>query len=144
MLSINAKIIPGTGAGPVNLPRQLPRFEEEFPEIRSVSRNFITLQLDRPLLVMAADHRTRPIHWDETNPDGEVFDFLRVQLEAPIGSDPISCWLYVAHWSQFRETPTQHELVGPAIDLPDGTECRLIIERHASFLPYKSWEAAIV
>ena len=72
--------------------KQLPLIAEEFPEVSGCHCGTINLQLDRPLLVLSPDRRTKPLKWDRHSPH-DVFDLLRVELLAPIAepagrSDP--------------------------------------------------------
>ena len=66
-----------------NLDAQVPKIAEEFPELKDCYHGTINVELDVPLFVVAPDHRTKPIHWDDAFPDGEVFDLLRIWFQAP-------------------------------------------------------------
>jgi hypothetical protein len=146
MIEITGQRQPGEGTATGNLAKQLPLILPGFPEIAAVHRGTINLRLDRPLLVLTPDHRTRPIDWDHANhPDGEIFDFLRIQFEAPVGSGPVDAWLYIAHNSQWRKDPRVHEVMAPMIENLDADAiCKIRIDRPGWELPYQLWRAIVV
>jgi hypothetical protein len=89
----------GTGTATPNLATQLPLIAKEFPEVAACHHGTINLNLDSPLFVIAPDHRTKPIHWNDKDfPDGEVFDWLRIRIEAPGGSQPGGCVAVYPAW----------------------------------------------
>lgn len=135
---------PGGGDASGNLMIQLPEIIKEFPEVAGCYRGTINLELEQPLLVITPDHRTQPIQWLGSESPGEVFDLLRIQIEAPIGSIPVAAWLYVAHWSYHRENPKIHEVIAPKLDISDDAECQIIIDRQTVVLAYSLWQAILV
>jgi hypothetical protein len=94
--------------------------------------------------VISPDDRTQPIRWDNEHfPNGEVFDFLRIQFDAP-GAEPVNAWLYIAHASLHRGTAHVHEVLAPELKLPADAQCKVRIDRDAIRLPYPSFPAVIV
>jgi hypothetical protein len=144
MLRIRGTKIAGIGAAANCVVAQLPRLCEEFPEIAGCHPGTINVRLEQPLLVVVPDHRTRPIQWYDAHSEGEVFDIVRIQFEAPIGSFAMSAWLYVAHGSPHRRTPYIHEVLAPKLEIPDGAQCEMIIERNVVTLPYEQWPAILI
>jgi hypothetical protein len=102
MMTLTATVIKGLGAATANLKKQLPPIAEEFPEVRDCFHGTLNVELERGLLVLSADHRTKPVNWDPAHAPGEVFDFLRIRFEAPEGSEAIPAWLYIPHNSDHR------------------------------------------
>ena len=127
----------GLNAAHENLAKQLPLIAAEFPEIADCYHGTINVQLVVPLLVVAPNHRSQPIHWDDVHfPNGEVFDFLRIQFEAPLDAAPVTAWLYIPHGSPARRSPWIHEVLAAQLDIPSGAQCRVRIDRNAAQLPY--------
>jgi hypothetical protein len=145
LLVIPGVRVPGQGMAHHNLATQLPLIAVEFPELAGCHAGTINLELQFPLVVIAPDHRTRPIHWDDKHfQNGEVFDFLRIQFEAS-GTKPVDAWLYIPHASPHRSTPRVHEVIAPQLlAIPAGAQCIVRIDRNAAQLPYPSFPAAIV
>src|SRR3984893_11856047 len=107
-MSIDGIVSNGTGTAHQNLVLQLPAIAAEFPEVANAHRGTINLQLTLPVFVLAPDHRTRPIQWQPPGNPPEIFDLLRVEIEAPVGAVRVACWLYIAHFSPHRHTPHIH------------------------------------
>jgi hypothetical protein len=101
------------------------------------------LQLERHLLVMAYDHRTPPIKWQEDGGPSEVFDIVRVKFEA---RGKISdTWLYVPHGSPHRRDLRSHEIIAPSkIDIVDGERCLLHIPRKCVTMPYSEFPLIVI
>jgi hypothetical protein len=147
MLTISGIYKKCAGAASGNLKVQLPLLEQEFPEIKGCFSGTLNLQLHHPLLVLTPDHRSKAIDWQpEKHPGGEVFDLLRIELEAPEGAEPIRAWLYIAHNSDHRRNPTSHELIAPPLlqPLPPDSCCTIRIDRNYIQLPYREWSALLV
>ena len=102
------------------------------------------LLLDRPLLILAPDHRTEPIPWHPDLPQGEVFDLLRIELEAPTGATAVPAWLFIPHGSPHRQNLRLHEVIAAKLDLDAEAGCLISIERNAVQLPYQSWPVIVV
>jgi hypothetical protein len=140
MLTIHGTIMTGLGGAGGNLEVQLPRIAERFPEVKDCFHGTINIQLEKPLLVLSADHRTGPIDWDAAHAPGEIFDLLRIRLEAPVGSPATRAWLYIAHNSPHRKELQLHEVIGPRIQgATPGARCRIHIERPHLTLPYREF-----
>jgi hypothetical protein len=145
MLTIGGVYTSGAGAASENLPAQLPLLEREFPEIQGCKPGTLNLHLDRPLLVLTPDHRSKAIDWQpEHHPGGEVFDLLRIELEAPEGTAGVCAWLYIAHNSDHRHNPRMHEIIAPPLTLASGARCKVHINRPYVQLPYRTWSAFLV
>jgi hypothetical protein len=117
------------GAATSNLKLQIPLITKEFPEIANVHHGTINLELDRALVVAIPDHRTGLIDWHEAHSPGEVFDLLRIRLEAPEGAAAVQAWIYIAHHSDHRKNPRMHEIIGPYCQLSGAARCKIHIER---------------
>src|ERR1700740_2829242 len=111
--TITGRVIKGLGAAIRNLKTQLPLIVEEFPEVRDCFGGTINLELEKGLLVLSSDHRTRPLDWHPDHAPGEVFDLLRVQLEAPKDSTAVAAWLYIPFNSPHRSNLKMHEVIAP-------------------------------
>jgi hypothetical protein len=135
----------GMNAAHGNMAIQLPLIAAEFPEVANCHHGTINVELAAPLFVVGPDHRTRAIHWDDAGfPDGEVFDLLRIQFEAPHDAPVVDAWLYIPHGSPHRRTPFMHEIIAPHLNIPAGVQCRIRIDRHAVQLPYGLFPAVVV
>ncbi len=142
-MQIIGNIRRGCGVATQTLALQLPHIGNEFPEVAACHRGSINLELELPLLVLAPDHRTQPIAWKTGIT--EVFDFLRIELEAPPDSSPISAWLYIPHDSPHRRTPHIHEVITTTqLNLAGVTMCRIRINRSAFQLPLPQFRALVV
>ena len=147
MIRIKGRRIKGIGEATNSVAIQIPHIAAEFPEIAKAHPATINLELDLPLIVLTPDHRTRVIDWDPKRyPGGEVFDLLRIELEAPLGARRMSAWLYIAHRSDWRKSPQHHEIIAPRFirNLRPDSRCRIIIYRDAAKLPYRQWPAVVV
>ncbi|MEI2352716.1 hypothetical protein V7R93_26160 [Klebsiella pneumoniae] len=74
---------------------------------------------------MRPDHRTAPLAWTPSGRTTEIFDLLRIELEFSHLTERIPAWLYIAHNSPHRRTPTILEAIAPRINLNGATHCRL-------------------
>lgn len=145
MLTMSGVIEGGAGAASGNMRIQLPLLEWEFPEIHGCKEGTLNLRLESHLLVLTPDHRSKPINWQpENHPGGEVFDFLRIELEAPEGAALTRAWLYIAHNSNHRNEPKNHEVIAPPLSVTKGTRCKVHINRPFVQLPYRAWPALLV
>src|SRR6266567_7451377 len=93
MLILNGTIIKGSGAASGNLKTQLRRIAEEFPEVNNCFHGTLNIELDRALLVVSPDHRTKPIDWHLGHSPGEVFDFLRIRFEVAERRVATDAWI---------------------------------------------------
>ena len=144
MITIEGTVTNGLGTAHQNLMTQLPQIVTEFPEIAGVHLGTINLQLNIPLVVIAPDHRTRPIQWMPAGNPPETFDLLRIEIEAPVNTQRVGAWLYIAHFSPHRQTPHVHEVLGPKLPVTLGTKCRLHIDRAAGQLPHPAYPAVLI
>jgi hypothetical protein len=145
MITIEGVRWPGLNAAHKNLVKQLPLIAAEFPEIADCHYGTINVQLHVPLLVVAPDHRSQPIHWDDADfPSGEVFDLLRIQFAAPVDAAPVAAWLYIPHGSPARATPQIHEVLARRLDIPAEAQCRVTINRNAVQLAYRYFPPLVI
>jgi hypothetical protein len=129
LVSIEGRVRNHLGKATHNLRLQIPLIESEFPEIKGCYLGSINLELEVPLLVVAPDHRTKPIPWRDNPQETGVFDFLRIKIEAPIDSAPEPAWLYIPHDSPHRRTPCLHEVIANCrLPIDEGTRCRIWID----------------
>jgi hypothetical protein len=147
--SLQLLVIPGTRVsglndGHTNLPLQLPHITPDFRELENCHRATINVKLESPLIVATPDHRTKPIPWHKNFPNGESFDFLRIQFEPSYGAPLVKAWLYIAHGSPHRNDLRIHEVITERLDLTDDPRCRIHIDRWPIWLPYTAFRAAIV
>lgn len=144
MIWIEGTCCEGLRAAAGNLSVQLPVIAAEFPEVANCHRGTINLQLDFPLLVLVPDHRTKPIPWHPGFGAGEVFDLLRIELEAPAGAVSVPAWLYIPHGSLHRQHMQHHEVLAPKLPIRYGDRCRIGIARNAVQVPYVTYPTIIV
>jgi hypothetical protein len=123
-------------AGSNNLKKQLPHIVGDFPEINGCHYGTINLYLDNSLIVISPDHRTKPVPWDPAFGVGEVFDFLRIEIEAPVGSSRVKAWLYIPHGSPHRKDIRKHEIITTKLKVIEGNRCAIIINKQVEELPY--------
>jgi YD repeat-containing protein len=141
--SLRAWIIPGLGVAQETLARQLPLISQEFPEVAGCHPGTINLEFESPIEVTQPDHRTVPLAWTPSGRTTEVFDLVRVELEFDELPARVPAWLYVAHGSPHRCTPTVHEVIARQINLSEIHKCRLHIRASAvSLAPYTDQETA--
>ena len=133
-MSLNAGIIPGLGVATGTLARQLPLISEEFPEVGGCYAGTINLEFSVPVLVVRPDYRTAPLAWTPSGRTTEIFDLLRIELEFSHLPERIPAWLYVAHGSPHRRTPTIHEAIAPRINLNGAAHCRIHLPAEAVVL----------
>lgn len=129
--SLKARIVRGLGVAHGTLARQLPLISQEFPEVASCHPGTINLEFETPIKVTQPDHRTVPLAWTPSGRKTEVFDLVRVELEFDQLPARVPAWLYVAHGSPHRCTPTVHEVIARQINLSAVHECRLHIRASA-------------
>lgn len=122
-LTLCAQIIPGLGVATGTLARQLPLIAQDFPEVADCFPGTLNLKLELPLEITRPDHRTHPLAWTPSGKTREVFDLLRIELELPHFPAPVPAWLYVAHRSPHRATPTLHEVIAPWLAIGDISQC---------------------
>jgi hypothetical protein len=145
MITITGTIRKGYGGASRNLLTQLPLIAEQFPEVKDCFHGTLNVELQKPLLVLSPDHRTKPIDWDSANhPGGEVFGILRIRLEAPPGSSKMAAWLYIAHNSDHRKNLCMHEVIAPKLQVSVGGLCTIHIDRVCLTVPYRQFPITLV
>ncbi|MCU1730116.1 MULTISPECIES: glycosyltransferase family 9 protein [unclassified Pseudomonas] len=130
-LALDARIIAGLGVARGTLARQLPLISREFPEVHACHPGTLNLQLEHPLHLLRPDHRTAPLAWTPSGRSTEVFDLLRIELEFAQMPERIPAWLYIAHGSVHRQTPSVHEVIAGRLDLDGAGSCRMHIPADA-------------
>lgn len=143
-LSLKARIVPGLGVAKGTLARQLPLISQGFPEVADCHPGTINLELDSPLVVAQPDYRTAPLAWTPSGRTTEVFDLVRVELEFDQLPARVAAWLYVAHGSPHRCTPTVHEVISRQLNLSEVRECRLHLRASAVTLACPDQETASI
>lgn len=133
MIVLQACIIPGLGAATGTLSRQLPLISQNFPEVSDCYRGTINLEVECPLTVTTPDHRTAPLAWTASRRTTEVFDLLRIELELNTdhATQLVPAWLYIAHFSPHRQTPTIHEVIAKPLNLTNVESCRIHLSASA-------------
>lgn len=132
-IALEACIISGLGVANETLSRQLPLISKYFPEVNSCYRGTINLEVECPLIVTTPDYRTEPLAWTPSGKTTEVFDLLRIELELQTDQKTrrVPAWLYIAHSSPHRRTPTIHEVIAKPLNLTDVVSCRIHLREKA-------------
>jgi hypothetical protein len=131
VITLHARIVVGLGVATGTLARQLPLISQAFPEVGECYPGTINLLLERPLVVTRPDHRTAPIAWTPSGRITEVFDLVRIELELDHSPLRVPAWLYIAHGSPHRQTPSTHEVIAQALDLEGIQGCRIHLRANA-------------
>nr|WP_238539312.1 glycosyltransferase family 9 protein [Pseudomonas sp. GM55] len=131
LITLHARIVPGLGVATGTLARQLPLISQGFPEVGGCHPGTINLLLERPLVVTRPDHRTAPLAWTPSGRTIEVFDLVRIALEFDHSPRRVPAWLYIAHGSPHRQTPSTHEVIAEALDLDGIQDCRVHLPANA-------------
>ena len=129
--SLKARIVPGLGVAQGTLARQLPLISQGFPEVVDCYPGTINMELECPLEVAQPDHRTAPLAWTPSGRTTEVFDLVRIELEFGPLPTRVPAWLYVAHASPHRGTPTVHEVITQQLNLSEVSECQIHLRASA-------------
>ena len=129
--SLKARIVPGLGVAQGTLARQLPLISQGFPEVVDCYPGTINMELECPLEVTQPDHRTPPLAWTPSGRTTEVFDLVRIELEFGPLPTRVPAWLYVAHASPHRGTPTVHEVITQQLNLSEVSECQIHLRASA-------------
>ena len=144
MVAISGRIVNGIGAAAHTLSHQLPYIAKEFPEVAICYRGSINLELDVPLKVLTPDHRTKPIAWSPWNQKTEIFDFVRIEIEAPCNASAVPAWLYIPHRSPHRHKLRIYEVITTQLNLADVNLCRIKINRRTFQLPLPLFPLVVV
>jgi len=89
---IDATIFRGAGAATKNMRHQLPELVRQFPDIKNVHPGSINVRLIKPLYGLKYDYTTSPTQWWHAGPDRwqtEIFSFLEIKFEYPIGNNTL-------------------------------------------------------
>lgn len=130
-IALGAFIVSGLGVATGTLARQLPLISESFPEVAGCYPGTLNLQLSRPLRLIRPHHRSAPLAWTPSGRTKEVFDLLRIELEFEHLAHRVPAWLYVAHGSPHRQTPTVHEVIAARLALNGAKCCRVHLPEDA-------------
>jgi len=127
MTSMRGVVVKGFGEATSTLTAQLPHFAPLFPEVAHCYAGSINVQLEEGLRVFSPDFETQPIRWSEKT---EVFGFLRIAFEGPIGSRHQPAWIYIPHLSPHYYNPFCIEVIAQKLDgIAYGTICRVHIAK---------------
>lgn len=69
--------------------------------------------------------------WTPSGRTTEVFDLVRIELEFGPLPTRVPAWLYVAHASPHRGTPTIHEVITQQLNLSEVSECQIHLRASA-------------
>jgi hypothetical protein len=128
MVSINGEVIPGLGAARETLKRQMPYFVNLLPELAVCHLASINLRLQSALRIENPDYTTARIPW--AGSPGEVFSFLRISLEFPVGGKVQPGWIYIPHDSPHFHKCFQIEVLSSYVGgILSGSICRIHIPR---------------
>jgi len=144
MTIIKGIIQKGQGGASANLKTQLPLIAADFPEVKSCFCGTLNMGLEKGLLILTADHRTRPINWHPDHAPGEIFDLLRIQIEAPAGDKIFPAWIYIAYNSDHRKNIKTHEVIATQLPISVGDRCNILIDRPSLELPYRACPIVVV
>jgi hypothetical protein len=132
--TIEATIFKGYGAASKNIKFQMPHLIWHFPEIENIYTATINVLLDEPLGISEYDFTTLPIPWWDVDHDRpgfwaeEVFSFIRIAFEYPVGASPKSAWFYIGHNSAYFDDARRFEVITEKIEAPTlGARCRVHI-----------------
>lgn len=127
MITIDGVVVSGLRfAGSVSIPAQVPCFERGMPELAGVHFGTINLRLDRRVRIDNPDREFACV-W---NGYQEVFGFLEIRIEFPIGGESRQAWIYIPHGSPHREDRWQVEILAKTIEgLSYGSRCRINLPR---------------
>ena len=129
MVSIDGEVIPGLGAARDTLKLQMPYFVNLLPELTVCHLGSINLRLCSALRIENPDYTTPRIRW-AMEPPGEVFSFLRISLEFPVGGKVEPAWIYIPHDSPHFHNCFQIEVVSSYVQgVQYGSMCRIHIPR---------------
>ena len=131
MVSIDGDVIPGLGAARKTLKLQMPYFVNLLPELQACYLGSINFHLQYALRIENPDYTTPRIPW--AGPPGELFSFVRISLEFPIGEETQSAWIYIPHDSPHFHKFFQAEVLSKyAEGISYGSMCRIHIPREHS------------
>lgn len=133
---IDATVAKGFGVATKNIGHQLPQLIPHFPDIKDVYHGSINVALDRAIRILKWDYVTPPVLWwdVDVNRPGfwatEVFGFLHIKLEYPIGGSLYRAWFFDCHNSVYHNDPSHFEIIAERIDgVSNGQRCRIHVEQ---------------
>jgi hypothetical protein len=131
MFIINGEVVQGLqAAGRVTLLLQFPHFERVLPDFHGYHPATLNLRLDRGLRIETADRET---WYDWAGPPGELFGFLKILIEYPVGGPLRPGWIYIPHGSPHYGNPFLVEVISQKIEgIVYGSLCRIHISRGKS------------
>jgi hypothetical protein len=124
---IEATIFQGARVATKNLRHQLPELIKQFPEIANIHPSSINVLLGKPLgkppqietlHIQKWDYVTTPIRWWDAGPNRyqtEVFGFLKIGFEYPLGGTVTPAWIIDCHNSQAHGQPQFYEIIAEHI-----------------------------
>lgn len=134
MITIKGVVVRGLGDANKTLKIQMPYFSGLIPEVKDCHCASINLQLEQGLRVFNPDFLTPPIPW--AGPPGEVFSFLRIGFEAPIGRSSRPAWIYIPHGSPHYRDPFHIEVITRYIEsIAYGVYCQVHIQKPYRTIP---------
>lgn len=125
MSTIQGIIQKGIGESKNTVREQMPYFEKAFPEVSNCYHGTINVLLDKPLVILIADHTTEALPWHPAFKfvkGGEVFKFLRIKLRVE-GFDSVDAWIYKAQFSPYHDNPYYIEILAPHIAFTGTPRC---------------------
>lgn len=144
MYKVTGIVKKGRNAGHDTFTRQLKLIAPRFPELaRDGVRGTINLELDHDLILLNPHFTSGPITWEPGHI--ETFDFLRIGLEAPKGTQPIDGWIYVAHDSHHRRNMNTHEIITTGTcNILENNECILHLIENFRIIKFKQARPLII
>jgi len=132
-IDINGESLQGIGGAHVALALQLPFLVSRFPVLAGCHPGTLNIQLDQPLRVANPNFVSPPIRWHPQHQPPEIFSFIEVSLDLPLGSSRGRAWICIPFHSPHFHNVYQVELIAPFIaDLAAtavGTRCCIHIPK---------------
>lgn len=131
MLSIEGIVVEGLrAASEFTIAAQMPCFEKEIPELKGSHHGTINLRLDSQLRIDNPDREIGCIWRARQGDVWEVFGFLEITIEFPIGGEPRRAWIYIPHDSPHRSNHFQVEIISRQIEgIGYDSRCRINLPR---------------
>jgi hypothetical protein len=131
MLSVDGTVMRGLGfASTCSIAAQMPCFEKEIAELKDIYFGTINLLLDNQLRIENPDREIDCIWRAPMGYVREVFGFLEITIEFPIGGEPRQAWIYIPHDSPHRGNRFQVEILSKKIEgLTYDLRCRIYLPR---------------
>ena len=128
MISVVGTVTEGLrAASGFTIAAQMPFFVKKIPEMATSYCGTINLRLEEQVRIDDPDHE---IFCMWAGPPGEMFGFLEITVEFPIGTEPRRAWIYIPHDSPHRGNRFQLEIISQTIvGLTYGSRCRISLPR---------------